>query len=58
MLVGDFNGEESESCLSHSLKNTMPRTLNPSCIDLSIMNSPLSFQSAISILMDFHISIK
>ena len=54
MLVGDFNAEESEPCLSQFLyeynaKNIVKEStcfknvLNPSCIDLFITNSPLSF---------------
>ena len=55
MLVGDFNAEESEPCLSQFLyeynaknivkENTcFKNAFNPSCIDLFITNSPLSFQ--------------
>ena len=58
MLVGNFNAEESEPCLSQLLyeynaknivnKNTcFKNKLNPSCIDLFITNSPLSFQNTI-----------
>ena len=53
MLVGDFNAEESEPCLSHAyeynaknfvMENTcFKNSLNPSCIDLFVTNSPLSF---------------
>ena len=67
MLVGDFNAEESEPCLSQFLykhnannivkgNNYFKNELNPSCIDLFITNSPLSFQNAIAIsnrLSDF-----
>ena len=63
MLVGDFNAEESEPCLSqfvyeHSAKNIVKEstcfknTLNPSCIDLFITNSHLRFR------LGFPISIK
>ena len=68
MLVGDFNAEESEPCLSQFLyeynaKNTVKEStcfknvLNPSCIDLFITNSPLTFQNTIAVtngLSDFH----
>ena len=68
MLVGDFNAEESEPCLSQFLyeynaKNIVKEStcfknvLNPSCIDLFITNSPLSFQNTIAVsngLSDFH----
>ena len=54
MFVGYFNAEESEPCLSQFLyeynaknivkENTcFKNALNPSCIDLFITNSPLSF---------------
>ena len=59
MLVGDFNAEESEPCLSQFLyecnaknivkENTcFKNALNPSCINFFITNSPLSFQNTIS----------
>ena len=68
MLVGNFNAQESEPCLSQFLyeynaKNTIKESscfknvLNPSCIYLFITNSPLSFQSTIAVingLSDFH----
>ena len=68
MLVGDFNAEESEPCLSQFLyeynaKNIVKKStcfknvLNPSCIDLFITNSPLNFQNTIVFtngLSDFH----
>ena len=68
MLVGDFNAEESEPCLSQSLyeynaKNIMKENicfknaLSSSCIDLFITNSSLSFQNTIAVsngLSDFH----
>ena len=68
MLAGDFNGEESESCLSQFLyecntknivkeNNCFKNALNPSCIDLFITNSILSFQNTIAVsngLSDFH----
>ena len=67
MIVGDFNAEESEPCLSQFLygynaKNIVKEStcfknaLNPSCIDLSITNSPLSFQYTVAVsngLSDF-----
>ena len=66
MLVGDFNAEEP--CLSQFLseynaknivkENTcFKNALNPSCTDLFITNSPLSFQNTIAIsngLSHFH----
>ena len=68
MLVGDFNAEESEPCLSQFLyeynaknivkENTcFKNALNPSCIDLFITNSHLSFQNTTAVsngLSDFH----
>ena len=68
MLVGDFNAEESEPCLSQFLyesnvkkivkENTcFKNALSPSCIDLFITNSPLTFQNTIAIssgLSDSH----
>ena len=68
MLVCDFNAEESEPCLSqflygyNSAKNIVKEStcfknvLNPSCIDLFITNSPLSFQNTVisNGLSDFH----
>ena len=68
MLIGDFNAEEPEPCLSQFLlemnaKNivkepTCHKTLsNPSYIDLVITNSPSSFQNTKAIstrLSDFH----
>ena len=68
MLVGNFNAQESEPCLSQFLyeynaKNTIKESscfknvLNPSCIYLFITNSPLSFQNTIAVingLSDFH----
>ena len=67
MLLGDFNAEESEPCLSQFLfemnaKNivkepTCYKSLsNPSCIDLVITNSSSSFQNTKAIstgLSDF-----
>ena len=60
MLVGDFNAEESEPCLSQFLyqyntKNIVKENScfknawNASCIDLFIKNSPLSFQNAVAV---------
>ena len=68
MLVGDFNAEESEPWLlqflyEYNVKNIVKENnwfknaLNPSCIDLCITNSPLSFQNTIEVsngLSDFH----
>ena len=68
MLVGDFNAEESKPCLSQFLyeynaKNIVKvntcfkNALNPSCNDLFITNSSLSFQNTIAVsnrLSDFH----
>ena len=67
MLVGGFNPEASEPCLSQFLyeyngKSNVENTcfknaLNPSCIDLFIANSSLSFQNTIAIsngLSDSH----
>ena len=68
MLVGDFNAEESEPCLSQFLyeyntKNLVKEytcfknALNPSCIDLFVTNSPLHFQNTKAVsdgLPDFH----
>ena len=68
VLVGDFNGEESEPCLSQFLfeyntKNivkenpSFKNAFNPSCIDLFITNRPLSFQNTIAfskVLPHFH----
>ena len=68
MLIGDFNAEESEPCLSQFLfemnaKNIVKETTcykslsNPSFIDLVITNSSSSFQNTNAIstgLSDFH----
>ena len=68
ILVGDFNAEESEPCLlqflyEYNARNIIKEStcfkniLNPSCIDLSITNSPLNFQNTIAFtngLSDFH----
>ena len=68
MLIGDFNAEDSEPCLSQfffemNAKNivkepTCYKSLsNPSCIDLVITNSSSSFQNTKAIstgLSDFH----
>ena len=68
MLVDDFNAEESEPCMPLFLykynanniakKNTcFKNALNPSCTDLFITNSLLSFQNTIAVsngLSDFH----
>ena len=50
MLVGDFNGEESESCLSqfpyeYNTKNIVKeKSSYPSCIDLFIINTEAATQ--------------
>ena len=60
MLVGDFNAEESEPRLSQFLYEYIAKgivkenacfknALNPSCIDLFMTNSPLSFQNTIAV---------
>ena len=68
MLLGNFNAEESESWISKFLyefnaknivkeNNCFKNTLNPSCIDLFITNSSLSFQTTIAVsngLSDYH----
>ena len=67
-VTGDFNAEELEAAFEtflyhHNLKNlvkggTFFKNLEqPSCIDLFLTNSPLSFQHTISVfkgLSDFH----
>ena len=69
MLICDFNAEELEPCLSQCLyeynakkivkENTcFKNLLNPSCIDLFITNSPLSFQNTEAVSMDFLIAVK
>ena len=68
ILIGDFNVSPEEShmetfCESYGLKNLIKvptcykNSQNPSCIDLILTNSPLSFQSSGVIeteLSDFH----
>ena len=68
LLVGDFNAEISEVCLvsflyQHGLKNLVKEKTcfknvsNPSCIDLFLTNSVLSFQHTETVstgLSDFH----
>ena len=68
LLAGDFNAEDSETCLSQFLyeyhahnivkdKTCFKSTSNPSCIDLFITNSPLRFHNTMAIstgLSDFH----
>ena len=68
VLIGDFNVSPEEShmetfCESYGLKNLCKvptcykNPQNPSCIDLILTNSPLSFQSSGVIetgLSDFH----
>ena len=67
-LIGDFNVEKSEPCLSQFLFEMNPKTIvkkptcykslsNPNCIDLVITNSSSSFQNTKAIstgLSDFH----
>ena len=67
-LIGDFNMEVSETQLSIFLETYNAKNLvkehtcfkskdNPSCIDLIITNSPLSFQNTTTVvtgLSDFH----
>ena len=66
--VGDFNAEDTESCLSEFLyehnaenivkdKTCFKNLNNPSCIDLFLTNFPSSFQNTCTIttgLSDFH----
>ena len=68
LLAGDFNTEESNEYLEdflfeHHAKNLVKDATcfksidNPSCIDLFLSNSPLSFQNTITVttgLSDFH----
>ena len=68
MMIGDFNAEKSEPCLSQFLFEMNPKNIvkepicqkrlsNPSCIDLVITNSSSSFQNTKAIstgLSDFH----
>ena len=68
LLAGDFNTEETNDILEdflfeHNIKNLVKEPTcfksltNPSCIDLFLTNSPLSFQSTTAIttgLSDFH----
>ena len=68
MFVGNFNAEDSETCLSNFLFEINAKNIvnnytfyksveNPSCIDLVITNNPLSFQNTITITtdpFDFH----
>jgi len=68
LLIGDFNAEDTEQCLSeflyeHNAENivkdkTCFKSLNnPSCIDLFLTNFPSSFQNTCTIttgLSDFH----
>ena len=68
MLIGDFNAEESEPCLSQFLfemnaKNIVKEPTcfkslsNPSCTDLVITNGSSNFQNTKAIstgLSDFH----
>ena len=54
MLIGNFNAEDSETCLSNFFFETSAKNIvshykcyksveNPNCIILVITNSPLSF---------------
>ena len=68
LLVGDFNAEDSEPCISEFLhqydsknlvkdKTCFKNSNNPSCIDLFLTNKPKSFQNTTAIstgLSDFH----
>ena len=68
LLIGVFNAEDTEPCLSQFLfeydakniiseKTCFKTKENPSCIDLFITNSPNSFQNTSTIttgLSDFH----
>ena len=68
LLIGDFNAEDHEPCLSefmneHNIGNLVTEktcfksSTNPSCIDLFLTNYPLSFQNTCAIttgLSDFH----
>ena len=68
MLVGDFNAEESEPCLSQFLyeynakkivteNNCFKNAMNPNCTVVFVTNNSLSFQNPITIfnrLSNFH----
>ena len=68
LLIGDFNAEDTEPCLSEFLyehnsenivkdKTCFKSLNNPSCIDLFLTNFPSSFQNTCTIttgLSDFH----
>ena len=68
LLTGDFNAEETESCIKsflsqYNLKNLVrdktcfKNTDNPSCVNLFLTNSPNSFQHTTTIstgLSDYH----
>ena len=65
MLVGDFNSEESEPCLSQFLYEYIAKNIftcfknvfNSGCIYLFVTNSTLNFQNTIAVsngLSDFH----
>ena len=68
LLIGDFNAEDTEPCLSQFLNRYDSSNLvsektcfkskdNPSCIDLFVTNSAASFQNTIALttgLSDFH----
>ena len=68
LLTGDFNAEDSESCLKDFLYHYDAKNLvkqktcfksveNPSCIDLFLTNSYRSFQNTTTVstgLSDFH----
>ena len=54
MLVGEFNAEDTETCLSNFLVKLNAKNIyfmsvkNPSCIDLVIANSRMRFQNTIT----------
>ena len=68
LLIGDFNAEDTEPCLSqflyqHNAENIVKvktcfiNLVYPSCIDLLLTNSPKSFQNTMALstgLYDFH----
>ena len=68
LLIGDFNAETTEPCIEsflyeHDLQNLVKENTcfksvkNPSCIDLILTNSNMSFQNATTVfagISDFH----
>ena len=68
LLIGDFNAETTEPCLEsflyeHDLQNLVKENTcfksveNPSCIDLILTNSNMSFQNTTTVfagISDFH----